>query len=204
MPEITENSVILYDARNQEWLHFSRPLKVYVACRLDTVVDLLREVEHQVAANHLHAAGFVAYEAGSAFDPALAVRSPEDFPLVWFGIYRNPASIVFPPLPQEDFNNLPWKPSVSEDEYRLAIQKIKGYIRNGDTYQVNYTFRLRVPFSMDPWKLFVQMIHAQGYGYGAFVKTEDWTLCSASPELFFALEDGACLLYTSPSPRDSS
>ena len=183
-----EDSVVVYDAGNQQWLHFHRPLQVHVARSLESVVSVLRAVEHQVTANGLYAAGFVAYEAGPAFDPALVVRSPGAFPLLWFGIYREPEQISFPPLPREDPTAIPWEPSVSEKEYRNSFHKIKECIRAGDTYQVNYTFRLRAPFSEDPWKLFVRMVWAQGYGYGAFVNTEDWTVCSASPELFFTLE----------------
>jgi para-aminobenzoate synthetase / 4-amino-4-deoxychorismate lyase len=118
------------------------------------------------------------------------VRPPGAFPLLWFGVYREPQEVSFSPLPRESLAAIPWRPSVSEDEYRRCFRKIKDYIRAGDTYQVNYTFRLLAPFSTDPWRLFVQMIYAQGYGYGAFVNTERWTVCSASPELFLALHAG--------------
>jgi len=185
-----EDSVVLYDGRNQQWLLFHHPIKIYVAQSLESVLSMLREIEHQVTVNHFHVAGFIAYEAGPAFDPALVVQSPGVFPLLWFGIYREPEQITFPPLPQENLVTIPWEPSVLENEYRLSIGKIKEYIQAGDTYQVNYTFRLRAPFSGDPWRLFVRMIHAQRYGYGAFVNTEDWTVCSASPELFLSLEGG--------------
>ena len=184
-----EDSVVLYDAPNRRWLFFHRPLQVHVAHSLESVLSILREVERQVTVDHLYAAGFIAYEAGPAFDPALIVRSPGSFPLLWFGIYPEPEQISFPPLPREGLANISWEPSVSEKEYRLSLGKIKEYIQAGDTYQVNYTFRLRAPFSEDPWRLFVQMVHAQGFGYGAFVNTEGWTICSASPELFFTLED---------------
>ena len=185
-----ENSVVLYDARKQKWLLFSHPLKIQVTQNLEEVENVLREIEHQVGVDRLHAAGFIAYEAGPAFDPALAVRSPEGFPLLWFGVYRAPQEVSFPPLPKDHLAPIPWKPSVTAKEYRQSFHRIKEYIRAGDTYQVNYTFRLSAPFIVDPWKLFVQMIYAQGYGYGAFVNTERWTICSASPELFFTLEAG--------------
>ena len=183
-----EDSVVLYNARNRQWLLFRHPLQVHIAHTLESVVGILRAVEHQVTVSHLHAAGFIAYEAGPAFDPALVVRSQGAFPLLWFGIYREPEQVSFPPLPREGLADISWEPSVSEKEYRLSLTKIKEYIQTGDTYQVNYTFRLRAPFFADPWRLFVQMVHAQGFGYGAFVNTEGWTICSASPELFFTLE----------------
>lgn len=185
---IDPDSVVLHDARTQQWLLFQRPVQIYVARNCASVVSVLRAVEQQVNANRLYAAGFIAYEAAPAFDPALTVRSPGAFPLLWFGVYHAPERIAFPPLPPPDLATIPWQPSVSEDEYQHAFQTIKAYIRAGDTYQVNYSFRLRAPFHADPWQLFVRMVHAQGYGYAAFVHTEDWAICSASPELFFALD----------------
>ena len=185
-----EDSVVLYDARKQKWLLFRRPIEIHVAHSLEAVVSALCAIERQITVDRLYAAGFMAYEAGPAFDPALAVRPPGDFPLLWFGVYREAEEVTFPPLPRENLGAIPWQPSVTEDEYRYSFQKIKEYIRAGDTYQVNYTFRLMAPFSGDPWKLFVQMIYAQGYGYGAFVNAGRWTVCSASPELFLTLEAG--------------
>ncbi|OPY68890.1 MAG: Aminodeoxychorismate synthase component 1 [Syntrophorhabdus sp. PtaU1.Bin002] len=185
-----ENSVVLYDSFKKQWSLFYRPLRIYIAYDLHAVANVLHAVEQDVRINHLHAAGFVAYEAGPGFDPALTVRSPGGFPLVWFGVYREPEPVSLEPLPPDNLPVIPWEPSVSESEYRRSFHKIKEYIRAGHTYQVNYSFRLRAPFSRDPWPLFVQMVHSQDYGYGAFVNTEAWTVCSASPELFFTLEGG--------------
>ncbi|MFA5073341.1 MAG: aminodeoxychorismate synthase component I [Nitrospirota bacterium] len=180
-----ENSVLLYNASDKQWLFFHHPLRIYAVYDVESVVSTLREIEHLVNVNHLHAAGFIAYETAPAFDPALVVRSPEDFPLLWFGIYREPERITFPLLSQEHFTPLSWNPSISDEEYKTSFRRIKEYIQAGDTYQVNYSFRLMAPFSDDPWELFVHMIHAQGEGYGAFLNTERWAVCSASPELFF-------------------
>ena len=148
---VYEDSVILYDAENQQWLLFYRPLQICVASSLESVISSFREIERQVLVNGFHAAGFIAYEAGPAFDPALVVRSPGSFPLLWFGIYREPEQVSFPPLPRENSANIAWEPSVSESEYRLSLSKIKEYIQAGDTYQVNYTFRLQV--SLFRWTL---------------------------------------------------
>lgn len=188
-----ENSVVLHDAREKRWLLFRRPLRIHVARNLDAVASVLGAVEHEAAGNRLHAAGFIAYEAAPALDPALAVRSPGDFPLLWFGIYREPEPVSFPPDAGETAEIIPWQASLSENEYDAAFRRIKAHIEAGDTYQVNYSFRMRAPFREDPWRFFVRMIHAQGYGYGAFVHCDRWTVCSASPELFLRL-DGEALV----------
>lgn len=184
------DSAVVYDAAERQWLLFQDPIRIHVAANLESVVRVFRTVEHEVAVNGLYAAGFVAYEAGPALDSALAARPDGIFPLLWFGIYRKPEKIFFPSLSQGDQITIPWEPSVSENEYRHSFRRIKEYIRAGDTYQVNYSFRLRGPFSGDPWKLFVRMVHAQHHGYGGFVNIDSWAVCSASPELFFALEPG--------------
>jgi len=186
-----ENCVILYDAGKRQWLLFRRPLQIYSADTVEAIGNVFRTVEHQVEHNGLHAAGFIAYEAGPAFDSALASSSAGGFPLLWFGLYREPEQVSFPPWPVEPAGPLSWESSVSREEYQDCFRKIKTYIRAGETYQINYTFRLRrTPFTHDPWELFVRMVHAQGFGYGAYVNLEDWAVCSASPELFFSLAGG--------------
>lgn len=185
-----ENSVVLFDRRQQQWLRFRRPLRIHTTCRLDEVADILRAIEAQVAGGRLYAAGFVAYEAAPAFDPALVAHPPGAFPLLWFGIYHSPEPIAFPPQPPAGPAAIAWQPSVTKTQYQQAFATIKAAIASGETYQVNYSFRLQAPFGADPWELMVGMVHAQGYGYGAFVHTDRWAICSASPELFFTLDQG--------------
>ena len=187
-PDKYENSVVFYDAISKKWLLYHNPLRIYVTYDLKSVLNVLSAVEDDVKDNGLYASGFVSYEASPAFDPALVAQSQGDFPLLWFGIYRQPEQITFPSFTEKYSDSIDWKPSVSENEYSILFNRIKDYIRSGDTYQVNYSFRLQASFFKNPWNFFVQMIHAQGYGYGAFVHTKDWAVCSSSPELFFALE----------------
>jgi len=83
-----------------------------------------------------------------------------------------------------------WQASVEQAEFHREMGRIKALIRSGDTYQVNYTYRLRTAFAGDLWEFFLRLVAAQDPPYGAFVDTGDWVICSASPELFFRL-DGA-------------
>lgn len=181
-----ENTAVLFDAARGQWLRFQQPRQVLVARTLAAVLPTLAEVERQVAAG-LYAAGFVAYEAAPAFDSALRVRPDEGFPLVWFGIYSAPEPIDFPP-PELAPQPIAWAPSIAEEDYRAALARIKHYIGQGDTYQVNYSYRLRGPWRQEAWPFFVRLAHAQGRGYGALIDTGDWIVACASPELFFRLD----------------
>ncbi len=167
------------------WRLFRDPALVVEARALDEIGPALRRIEGLVEGEGLHAVGFLAYEAAPAFDPALETR-PADGPLLWFGLYSGAEPFELPPPTAPAA--LDWRPDQSRDEHARAIERIKALIAAGDTYQVNYTMRLRAPFDGDAWALFVQLAHAQPSPYAAFIDTGDLALCSVSPELFFRLE----------------
>ena len=185
----SDSSVLVHDAQAKRWLLFERPLEVLQTSEPGEVLATLRAVEAAVDQRGLHAAGLLAYEAASGLDPALRVRPDGAFPLLWFGLYGAPRAVELPQVtPPETQEGDTWAASVSPAEYARAFEQIKQWIREGDTYQVNLTYRLRRAFAEDPWPVFVRMAAAQGPTFGAFVTTPGWTVCSASPELFFSLD----------------
>jgi para-aminobenzoate synthetase/4-amino-4-deoxychorismate lyase len=184
------DTVVIHDATQRQWLHFQNPKQIISAHRIEEVIPALSAIEEHVARDGLYAAGFIAYEAAPAFDSALAVKEDGAFPLLWFGLYGKPDKVSLPPAQASHQDHpLTWQPSVQQDAYEKAIERIKHYIEAGDTYQVNFTFRLRSFFTGDPWPFFVELARAQDASYSAFVNTEGWIVCSASPELFFQLDD---------------
>ena len=186
-----ENLVVLRDEASGRWLRFQNPIATVSAVRVEDVLPRLREIERAVEDRRLHAAGWIAYEAAPAFDPALAVRAPGPLPLLWFGLYESPEPVDLPPAPAPI---PPGRESDADpDAYARAFDEIKRRIREGDTYQVNFSYRLRRnAFGQDPWSAFLALAGAQRAPFGAYVSTGPWRLCSASPELFFRL-DGARL-----------
>ncbi len=183
---------LLYDEVRREWLAFAEPRRTIVARRPGDVASALCAVEAEVEKGGWWAAGFVSYEAAPAFDSALTVRREDRFPLLWFGIYGGPVrSSAFPASSSTVAPPADWRPSVTAEEYRDAIGRIKEYIRSGDTYQVNYTYRLTSRFDGGPFELFTAIVPAQRASCAAFIDTGEWALCSASPELFFRLDGDA-------------
>jgi para-aminobenzoate synthetase/4-amino-4-deoxychorismate lyase len=166
------------------WLHFERPLRVLSATRLDDVLPVLREVE-AVRQRGQWTAGYVAYEAAPAFDTALTVHPPQQFPLAWFAVFDAPRAAEEPAWP-EPGPPLSLTPDADEARYVACLHAIKAAIARGETYQVNHTLRLRGPMPASPPDLlFAQLHHAQRGGYSAFLSLPEFTVCSASPELFF-------------------
>ncbi|MFP4500617.1 MAG: aminodeoxychorismate synthase component I [Candidatus Hydrogenedentota bacterium] len=193
---------------------FARPVDVVTANACSEVPNALRWVQHAVDRG-MWAAGFLAYEAGPAFDDALAMRAPYPrLPLAWFGIYHTctdrPA-----PAPEPDpaigacagreggggavcssFDVGPWTPLVGEADYHVALARIREYIAAGDTYQVNYTFPMHAPFRGNSLACFRQLCARQRSAQAAYVDAGRFKVLSASPELFFELAGD--LLITRP------
>jgi para-aminobenzoate synthetase/4-amino-4-deoxychorismate lyase len=181
--------VVLRDAASGRWLQFTRPRQIVQAVTLAEVVALLGRVEEGVTQEGLYAVGFISYEAAPAFDGTLVVNEDGAFPLLWFGLYEGVEEVELPSIAAgAEAGGMEWQASVGEAEFHQEIARIKALIRSGDTYQVNYTYRLRTQLAGDPWRLFLRLVAAQDAPYGAFIDTGEWVICSASPELFFQLD----------------
>ncbi len=177
-----------------DWLRFSEPVEVLTARTAGEVFQALEKIEK----SGLWAAGFISYEAAGAFDEALKTHAPGGLPLLQFGLFEKPKVgtslrdvrgwLGQPSLPNYQLGN--WTPSVTRGEYAQAIAAIKEHIAAGDTYQVNYTFRLNAEFSGSLFDFFCDLAEAQQGRYAAFIETDEFAICSASPELFFELKDG--------------
>lgn len=151
----------------------------------------------------LFAAGFVSYEAAPGFDAALTTRAPAGPPLVWFGLFAQPASGAPPSAApdagwiDDDTRRLTWTPDITRDDHRAGVAAVREAILAGDSYQANYTFRLRAP--IDPRAtpaLYRRLAADQRAPYSAFLDLGPWQILSLSPELFFRVDGGR--LITQP------
>jgi para-aminobenzoate synthetase/4-amino-4-deoxychorismate lyase len=178
--------VVLRDA-DGAWHCCERPVEIVSTHSPHDVANCLDRIAAVVRPGGLRAAGFVSYEAAEAF--ALPVRSGSrnaPLPLVWFGIFPDSHVTVSRDLPVGGpYRAGEWRPSISRDEYLDGIARIKTAIAAGDTYQINFTFRLRASFEGDPLGLMADLFAAQAGPWSAFVNTGDHAICSASPEVFF-------------------
>ena len=65
-----------------EWLLFTHPVDVVSTSDATKIVDLLNDIESRVEELKLYAAGFISYEASSAFDSALTAVKKSDLSLI--------------------------------------------------------------------------------------------------------------------------
>lgn len=184
-------TVLLFDSANHIWLAFEDPLEIVTTENIEDVAALLKHIQERVVNERLWAAGFLSYEAAPAFDRNLIVHPHSDFPKLWFGLYRKPR-LVNPFESPRSAQSWPlqWTLSMGREEYDAKIRYIKGLIARGDTYQVNFTMRLRadVAPSFDSFSFFCTLTQSQQASYAAYLDIGDYVICSASPELFFRLD----------------
>lgn len=180
-----------FDRDNYRSYLFSNPLKIISCYRLEDVKDAFFELEDFLSKGY-YAAGFISYEAGFSFEENLkGLRLDPGFPLIWFGIYKKP--IIFRHREKIDLftnknstysiNNLRF--NISRKKYVDNIKKIKNFIKRGDTYQVNYTFKYKFNFSGSLHGFYEDLKSKQSVSYSSRIKTPEFSILSLSPELFF-------------------
>lgn len=74
--------------------------------------------------------------------------------------------------------------SINQEQFSSDIQTIQDYIRNGDTYQINHTFRITGKSYGDPLALYARLRARQPGRFGAFIAEDLTCILSQSPELF--------------------
>ena len=116
--------------------------------------------------------------------------------LLYFTIHEEVETLPFPE--HYEAVDLPanWKEEVEAPAYQEAIETIHHHIRQGDTYQVNYTVQLSQELKSDPLAIYNRLVVEQKAHYNAFIQHDDVSILSISPELFFEQDDR--LLTTRP------
>ncbi len=175
--------------RDQDrWCCLDQPAEVLLARQPTDVLLVIEQVE-KMTRSGMTAVGFVSYEAAGALDDALdcdvsAQREQSVLPLACFLVGKDVKTISLPSAS----GTLELTPEISEASFNQAIDRIKGYLEAGDTYQVNFTHRLSGTVAADPTELFSHLYRAQPSPYALMIELQDFSVCSVSPELFFELD----------------
>jgi para-aminobenzoate synthetase component 1 len=104
------------------------------------------------------------------------------------GIWRDRLRTAVPDLEKEGCEPLagavPCTSSLSRAGYLDRVKRALAYIRQGDIYQVNLAQRLRLPITLDGWRLYRRLGAVSPAPYAAWLDGGDFQLVSSSPELF--------------------
>ena len=78
--------------------------------------------------------------------------------------------------------------SLNEAQFASDIANIQGYIRSGDTYQINHTYRITGKTYGSSLALYSRLRDRQPGRFGAYISHDGSHLLSQSPELFISRE----------------
>ena len=169
---------------------FTQPIKELKTRDLAEVADLLAQVESYQEQGY-YVVGYVSYEAAPAFEEKLAVHK---LPLLgeyllYFTVHDNVETSPIPLTYEEVDLPSNWHELTSAEDYEKAIAQIHHHLRQGDTYQVNYTVQLKQDLSANPFAIYNRMVVEQEAGYNAYIEHDEMAVISMSPELFFEQND---------------
>ena len=182
-------TVIDFRALGERYI-FTQPIKELKTRDLTEVTALLAQVESFQEQGY-YVVGYVSYEAAPAFEERLAVHNSPLLAeyLLFFTVHD---SVETSPIPLTyDEVDLPsnWQEVTSAEDYEKGIAQIHHHLRQGDTYQVNYTVQLKQDLSANPFAIYNRMVVEQEAGYNAYVEHDEMAVISMSPELFFEQND---------------
>ncbi len=187
------------DEMNRRSLLFVHPLDRLCCFTRESRRDFLDKAAYYLDKG-CYLAGWLSYEF--LHDELCLGRNDDAAVLADFGVYPPPLRFDhllgisdFPvdgatPPGDAAYNLGNLRPAMEEDQYCRAIERILEYIAAGDTYQVNYTFKLHFDFDGSVPGLYRDLRRSQPVPYGSFIKQGDRHILSFSPELFFRMDSG--------------
>ena len=171
---------------------YRNPVERIVALEIEEIAPALERVRAGLRKGQ-HAAGYLAYEAGYAFDPKLAACARKgEGPLFVFGLFDGfdePDLGSLLPEAGGAFAGKP-KPRISGHDYAAAVGTVRDHLFAGDFYQANLTFGCDVAVAGSPLALYARLRRSSEAGWGGVFVDDDRSLISLSPEQFFTIRDG--------------
>ncbi|MFT4994040.1 MAG: para-aminobenzoate synthetase component 1 [Paraglaciecola sp.] len=82
-----------------------------------------------------------------------------------------------------------WQSNMQQAEYVQNLDKIDGYLRAGDCYQVNLAQRFNALYQGDEWSAYMTLRTANKAHFSAFLRIPDATIISISPERFLSVNE---------------
>lgn len=158
---------------------------------------ILKEIDKEVQGGKI-ALGLINYEFGYLLEPRLEKFLNNNYEelIKFLLIEKNELQeiqsnkICYEGLEKLIGNELikDFRINTEKEEYIKNVEKIKKYIAEGDTYQVNYTIKSRFELTGNIEKLFAQLLFTQSAKYIALINLDEKIILSTSPELFFEIE----------------
>lgn len=185
---------VLLDCANSDGsdlLLFEQPCEIIQAESAEDVSDAFARLQ-KARDDGFHLAGFFSYELGYLLQPRLRPLYRRIFdsglPLLWFGVFDPPRKLARAAIRSRCRAYAgPLKHGWDAEDYGVGFARVQRYIRDGDIYQANLTFRSYFNFAGDPFALWLGLRDTASVRHGAYIDTGERQILSLSPELHFSI-----------------
>ncbi|MDD3619804.1 MAG: chorismate-binding protein [Desulfobulbaceae bacterium] len=193
------------DRENRRSFLFTEPREWLVCPGRDSLEEFFAAAAARLGGGS-YLAGWFAYEFGYLLEPALhSLCTGIPGPFAVLGVFGEPLVIDHgregqgiqagltggqPPGKPEAAGVGKAVPNTGREDYLRAVRRIRDYIGAGDTYQVNYTLKLRFTPRGAVSSLYANLRRNQPVAYGAWIREGGRDILSFSPELFFRAAGG--------------
>ncbi|MGZ3460772.1 MAG: anthranilate synthase component I family protein, partial [Archangium sp.] len=86
-----------------------------------------------------------------------------------------------------------WRSNFTQEDYLRAVERVREYIRAGDTYQVNLSQRLEVEPGLPALALYEALSAINPVHFASYLELDGFQVVSASPERLVRVEDGRAI-----------
>ncbi|MDZ7623085.1 MAG: aminodeoxychorismate synthase component I [Ignavibacteriaceae bacterium] len=177
--------------RAQSYL-FIKPLEIISVYKKEDL-DYAFKVIHKLIDKGYYGYSLIKYESGFLFEEKLSnFISDDNEKLIQFFFFDRrevhqlkSSKIIFNDFSSDKYSVTDFKLNRSETQFFDDIKKIKHYIKEGDTYQVNYTVKGKFSFTGSYSAFYQKLLFNQSARYSAFINNDENIIISLSPELFF-------------------
>ncbi len=150
-----------------------------------------KKIEKLISKNLL-GYSLINYEAGFLFEEKLFNFLDDDSILMRF-VFSSPKQvekinskkILIDPFNHNEFSITGFKLNTNKNQFISSIKKIKKYIEEGDTYQVNYTVKGNFKLEGNISRFINSLLFNQTAQFTSIINSGNGLIISLSPELFF-------------------
>lgn len=96
-------------------------------------------------------------------------------------------------LGNEQTPDVAWRSNFTQEDYLRAVERVREYIRAGDTYQVNLSQRLEVEPRLSALELYEALSTLNPVHFASYLEVDGAEVVSASPERLVRVEDGRAI-----------
>ena len=144
-----------------------------------------------------HAMGYISYDMKNQLFPHLKLKELDNQTLMWFGkpkmIKEFNIDSSARKITNSQLNLIQEIPDIKF--YDENIKKIKSYLKNGDSYQINYSNPREYSYKGSVFDLYMDLRQSAKPTNGFYLDTGDEKLLSASPEKFFKVNNNVISTY---------